>query len=320
MKKISLTILLLATLVLLWTLFKPLDQKPEPAEFTCLDLDLGQFTTLPELSGTVYGVGLSYAGHIEETASDFTPKAAPPLFIKHSSSILRGGGVVLIPDSKGLTNALDALEGGLGERVITAHPNLPAMLDYEVELAYILLEDIDKSKLNDDGFTPKLGFTVLNDLSARSLILLGEGQANRYDYWGLSKSFLGFTPISNKLWVPNTHSKNSIPCVTLLTTVNGELRQSQSTQNMIYTPLEMFRFIAEKYPNRKFKTGDVVATGTPGGVIMKAPRWKVRLSSLLNLDRFTKLNAVVGQTGFLQVGDKIITSAEGLASVEVTLK
>lgn len=36
---------------------------------------------------------------------------------------------------------------------------------------------------------------MTNYLSARSIAILGEGQANRYDYWGAAKSFPGLTPI-----------------------------------------------------------------------------------------------------------------------------
>ena len=320
MKKISLITLILIVLMFSWTLFKPLETKPEPANFICLDLKQGEFSQLPELSGTVYGIGLSYADHIEETASNYSPESSPPIFIKSSSSILRGGGQVLIPTSKQLIHSLDTIEPGLGAQLNQSHPQLPAMLDYEVELAYVVLEDIHPSELIDDQFLPKLGFTVVNDLSARSLIFMGEGQLNRYDYWGLSKSFKGFTPIANDLWIPDRQQINGIPCVTLKTTVNGVLRQSQNTSNMIYTPLQTLRFISVRYTNREFKAGDIIATGTPGGVVMKAPKWKVRLSTLLKLDRFTKLNAVIGQTGFLQSGDKIITSAQGLSSVEVSLK
>ena len=36
---------------------------------------------------------------------------------------------------------------------------------------------------------------MTNDLSARSIAILGEDQANRYDHWGASKSYPGFTLI-----------------------------------------------------------------------------------------------------------------------------
>ena len=179
--------------LLLGYLFRPLAHKPVPAGFTCLDLEAGTFGPLPALSGRVYGVGLSYAGHIEETASEFTPGAAPPLFIKAAGSIRIGGGEVAVPNSAQILAALDSLEPGLEAEIASRHERMPAMLDYEVELALVLLEDIEREALEQETFAPQLGFTVINDLSARSLILLGEGRRNRFEYWGLSKSFDGFS-------------------------------------------------------------------------------------------------------------------------------
>ena len=99
--------------------------------------------------------------------------------------------------------------------------SLPALLDYEVELGFVLLEDIPWENLKDEQYIPKIGFFIGNDLSARSLAVLGEGKANRYDYWGVSKGFLGFTPISEKVWIPNEFKANSLPCIMIETFVNG---------------------------------------------------------------------------------------------------
>ena len=70
---------------------------------------------------------------------------------------------------------------------------------------------------------------MANDLSARSIAILGEDQKNRYEYWGASKSYPGFTPISDHIWGPNNHLPDAIPCVTLQTLVDGELRQNENT-------------------------------------------------------------------------------------------
>ncbi|VAV93333.1 Fumarylacetoacetate hydrolase family protein [hydrothermal vent metagenome] len=303
-----------------WQLFKPLDHEPVPAKFTCLNLGEGEHILSPELSGRVYGVGLSYAGHIKETASDFSPDIAPPIFVKAPHSILRDGGKVAVPSSQEIFAALDRLEPGLGGKLEAIYPKMPAMLDYEVELGFVLLEDVSSQQLNDDSFIPKIGFTIVNDLSARSLIFMGEGQKNRYDYWGLSKSFPGFTPLTDSLWVPSTHKPDAIPCVTLETKVNGETRQQQTTANIIYTPKQMLGFITDKYPDQPLRKGDMIATGTPAGVIMSTPVWLVRLSSILDLGRFAKLDAVIDRKGFLTAGDKVVTSGEGLGGFSVVLE
>ena len=155
------------------------------------------------------------------------------------------------------------------------------------------------------------------------MAVLGEGQDNRYDYWGVSKSFLGFTPISEKVWIPNEFKVNSIPCILIITEVNGELRQHQMTSDLIYTPLQMLQTIQRKYPNRQLQKGDIVLTGTPGGVVMSAPRWLVRMAGLIGMDRFEKLGNIISDekkiSEFLQDGDKVLVKGEELGSVEVNI-
>lgn len=69
---------------------------------------------------------------------------------------------------------------GLGDTLRADYPKLSALLDYEVEMGFVLLEDVDPSQLDQPSFAPRLGFFIANDLSARSVGILGEGQPNRY--------------------------------------------------------------------------------------------------------------------------------------------
>ncbi len=275
------------------------------------------FDTVPN---TIYGIGLAYAKHINETASDFDPQGDPPVFIKATNSITKNGSTVKIPSQQTLLDALEQLEPRISKEVNQQVAILPALLDYEVELGFVLLEDISFDNLNNAQYAPPIGFFIANDFGARSLAVLGEGQANRYDYWGVSKSFLGFTPISEKVWIPNEFKTNSLPCIMLETLVNGEVRQHQMTSDLIYTPLQMLQAIHRKYPNRFLQKGDMVLTGTPGGVAMSAPRWLVRLAGIIGLDRFKKLGSLTSEESvakFLKNGDKVLVKGEGLGSVEV---
>ena len=295
----------------------------KPANFNCLSLEEGTFKDFDILPSNIYGIGLAYAGHINETASDFDPDGDPPVFIKDNNSIIKSGNKVKIPSRKRMLDALEQLEPGISETVNQKFKSLPALLDYEVELGFVLLENIPKENLKDANYIPKIGFFIANDLSARSLAVLGEGQDNRYDYWGVSKSFLGFTPISEKVWIPTEFKANSIPCILIITEVNGELRQHQMTSDLIYTPLQMLQTIQRKYPNRQLQKGDIVLTGTPGGVVMSAPRWLVRVAGLIGMDRFEKLGNIISDekkiSEFLQDGDKVLVKGEELGSVEVNI-
>ena len=313
--------LALALGALAYYLLRPLRHKPSPATFDCLDIANGTHVPFEVAPTSIYGVGLAYAGHINETASDFTPGAAPPIFRKDPRALSKDGDYVALPSSEAIFAAADSLEPGLGTKLQSDHPSLPPLLDYETELAFVLLEDVTPEALGRDEFTPKLGFLIANDLSARSLAVLGEGQPNRYDYWGASKSFPGFLPIASKMWVPSEHKQRGLPCVTIETSVNGELRQQQNTSDLIYTPVEMLRFIHAKYPNQPLRRGDMVLTGTPAGVAMATPRWLVRLANLVGMDRFKKLDATLGkdQSRFLKAGDEVLVRGEGLGHVTVTI-
>ena len=295
----------------------------KPADFNCFSLEKGTFKDFETLPSNIYGIGLAYAGHINETASDFDPDGDPPVFIKANNSINKDQNNVKIPSRKRMLDALEQLESGIRKTVNQKFKSLPPLLDYEVELGFVLLENISKENLKDANYIPKIGFFIANDLSARSLAILGEGQYNRYDYWGVSKSFLGFTPISEKVWIPNEFKANSIPCILIETQVNGEVRQHQLTSDLIYTPLQMLQTIHRKYPNKPLLKGDMVLTGTPGGVIMSTPRWLVRLTGMLGMDRFDKLTKVTSDekdiTKFLKAGDKVLVKGEGLGSVEVNI-
>ncbi|MEM1219276.1 MAG: fumarylacetoacetate hydrolase family protein [Bacteroidota bacterium] len=292
------------------------------AEFSCLDLQEGTFTTFDTLPNHIYGIGLSYAGHINETASSFDPDTDPPAFRKAVSSITGNQSSVSIPTKETLLHAVDQIEPGLGAELQARALTLPALLDYEVELAFVLLEDVDPLVLATEGYAPKIGFFIANDLSARSLAILGEGQKDRYEYWGVSKSFSGFTPVSSQIWIPNTFQPSAIPCIMLETQVNGEVRQRQSTSDMIYTPLQMLRVVQRRYPNTTLKKGDWVLMGTPGGVVLSTSRWLVRLANMLGMDRFKKLANKTKNTEvakFLKPGDTVITTGEGLGSVEIEI-
>ncbi len=226
-----------------------------------------------------------------------------------------------MPGPAELIAAAESLEPGLAVRLQEVPGELSALLDYEGEMGFVLLRDIDPALLDDPGFAPYLGFFMGNDLSARTLAILGEGQATRFDYWGVSKSFPGFMPVTDRAWVPDDPQPNGIPRVVIETTVNGELRQRQSTDNLIYTPVQMLRFIHAKYPDAPLSKGTLVLTGTPGGVALKTPRWLARLSQLLGLGRFKKLSAKLnGDTSrFLSPGANVLVRGEVLGEVGIQI-
>lgn len=324
-KMIILSVVLAAGVLVLSYAYlnRGLPQPITPATFTCWQEQDGHFLEGPLPVATIYGVGLAYARHINETASDFDIRTGPPIFQKAASSVTFDQSVVAIPSAQDLLTAVERFEPGISASVQNEVGELLPLLDYEAELGFVLLEDIADADLNRPDFAPPVGFFIANDLSARSIAVLGEGQAARIDYWGVSKSFPGFAPFSARIWVPDTPVVDGIPCVTLQTQVNGVLRQDEMTNNLIYSPVDMLRFIRKRYPETALRQGDRVLTGTPGGVIFHVPRWKARIAELLRLNRFQKLAAAQRQSSarlFLQADDRILVSGAWLGSVEITLR
>jgi 2-keto-4-pentenoate hydratase/2-oxohepta-3-ene-1,7-dioic acid hydratase in catechol pathway len=313
-------VVLIALLALGYYLLRPLAHKPVPAGLHCYDIAQGSYVPL-EAPPDAFGIGLSYAAHIEETASTFDPNASPPIFRKDPSALVRTDATVIMPSTKQIREAAEALEPGLGQALLQECPEVSPLLDYEVEMGFVLLEDLSPAALGDPEFAPQIGFFIANDVSARSIAILGEGRPNRFDYWGVSKSFPGFMPVADRAWIPNETEPNGVPCVIIETRVNGEVRQRQSTDDLIYTPAQMLRFIHAKHPDARLHKGTFVLTGTPGGVALSTPRWLVRLGNLIGLSRFKKLAAKLdGDTSrFLKPGDRVVTQGEGLGKVSITI-
>lgn len=282
---------------------------PEPAAHACLDLSEGSFAPLATPT-RVLGAGLTYAGHLRETGQTRQPGGAPPIFDK---AFTANTPTVAPPSAEAHQRALEAMEPGLGQAVAERDITLAPLLDYEVELGVALLED------EVPGEPPALGFFVANDLSERALAILGEGRGNRYAYWGASKSFEGFLPTSAQMWRPHEPVRDGLPCVRLTTRVNGAVRQNQVTSNMVYTLTELLD-AARAHTGAPLRAGTWILTGTPSGVALAAPAWKVKLANLVGLDRFTRLSVVnASPERFLQVGDEVAVEAEGLGVATVTL-
>ncbi|KAL2669798.1 hypothetical protein Neosp_015243 [[Neocosmospora] mangrovei] len=123
----------------------------------------------------------------------------------------------------------ERLTGPLDDVIV--HGDAQPMLDYEGELTFILSKDAKDVK-EEDALDYVLGYTVGNDVSARSLIPI-EISGNQMGY---SKSF---------------------------DTVNGETRQDTSTRAMTFSVKQLIAYASK---NRTLKKGTVFMTGTPDGV------------------------------------------------------
>jgi 2-keto-4-pentenoate hydratase/2-oxohepta-3-ene-1,7-dioic acid hydratase in catechol pathway len=322
MKKLLLLLPVLVLVAAVYYLTRPIPNPPSPAEFVCLNEANGTFKNFDSLPQNIYGFGLSYRQHIVETSAYYNPIDTPPIFRKGLNSIVVGEDkIVKIPSDAEMKNSMNTIESGLADVVYDEFPTIKPLVDYEVELGIIILEDISKEDLKNENFVPKLGFFIANDISERCIAILGDGQPNQFDYWGISKNFAGFTPLPEQYWIPNTFEPNQIPCIQLKTLVNGMERQNENTSNMIYTPIELLHYISAKY-NTAFLQGDIILSGTSGGTAIHAPRWKIRVAKLLGLGRFKKLDSVLGgnKDAYLKSKDKVEVQGEWLGKISVTME
>lgn len=166
----------------------------------------------------------------------------PLLFMKPSTSVIATEESVIYPDSSNL-------------------------LDYEGELGIVILEEISKDTYNDNC---KIGYTIINDVTARDL-QQKDGQ------WTRSKSFDTFCPCGPVV-VTNIDSLN----LNINTKVNGKIKQDSNTKNMIFSPLDLVKYISNIMT---LNPGDLIATGTPPGV------------------------------GHLNVGDKVVITIDEIGSL-----
>src|SRR5271157_555633 len=128
------------------------------------------------------------------------------------------------------------------------------------------------------------------------------------------KSYRGFCPIGPWLTVPDADEFARLDNLELLLTVNGAVRQRDSTRNLVFKPAET---ISELSTFANIAPGDVLLTGTPSGCALRLPPAPVRrIVQLLPERRFWKLflNAQRRRTEYLRPGDLVaarIFSADG---------
>jgi len=123
-------------------------------------------------------------------------------------------------------------------------------VDYEGELAVVIARKC-KNVSRNEALSYVLGYTCFNDVTARDL-QRKDGQ------WTRSKSFDTFAPIGPYVVCIDNPSNLKIE-----TRVNGIVKQSSTTSNLIFDVPRLIEFVSGIMTLRE---GDVIATGTPSGV------------------------------------------------------
>ncbi|MCD6358359.1 MAG: fumarylacetoacetate hydrolase family protein [Dehalococcoidia bacterium] len=177
----------------------------------------------PCLPSKIVAVGLNYRSHVEEAKMPMP--TVPLIFLKPSTSVI----------------------GPCNEIVL---PRKSKRVDYEGELGVVIgskAKDIPQDKAGDYIF----GYTCVNDVSER-YNQKEDGQ------WTRAKGYDSFAPIGP--WIETAILPDDLKLETYL---NGELRQSARTSDLIFSAFELVSFISEVMT---LLPGDVIATGTTSGI------------------------------------------------------
>ncbi len=185
----------------------------------------------------IWAVGVNYRDHAAETGRDLP--SAPTLFVKSPSSVIGDGDPIVVPP----------------------HVTQP---DYEGELAVVIgqrARDVPKA----DALNVVAGLTIAHDVSSRDHQFT-TGQ------WSWSKSFDTFCPLG-----PELVSLDEVDLergLAIETNVSGEVLQSSNTSQLVFAVPELIAWISR---GTTLEPGDVILTGTPGGVgaARTPPRWLV---------------------------------------------
>ena len=144
-------------------------------------------------------------------------------------------------------------------------PSYSEEVDYEVELAVVIGEKAKCVSVEEAiGFVA--GYTVVNDVSARSVTFKenrGQRPWDEFFDWLNGKWSDGFLPIGP--WIVTADEVDDPQNLGIELKVNGEVRQSANTGQMIFAVGEIVSFVSHIMT---LNPGDIIATGTPEGVGM----------------------------------------------------
>lgn len=182
-------------------------------------------------------------------------------------------------------------------------PAFVQFLDYEVELGLVLRHDITQSvNVTANNLMQFVaGLVIVNDYSARDI------QIPQMQFYK-GKSYRTFGPVGPYLCLLEDGDYDLIRKLDLTLKVNGQVRQQDSTANLVFGPEET---LTEWSGVHDLYTGDLIATGTPAGCALAIPSpTKQRVGALLpealKWKAFMKVQSQ--RTQYLKHGDVVETT------------
>lgn len=219
--------------------------------------------------------GANYRQHMIESGIDPDVKTYNMIFMKASSSIVPAASDVVIP------------------------PHV-RLLDYELELGLVLRREIrGPVVVTDDNLHEFIAAAVIvNDYSARDI------QIPQMQFYK-GKSFRTFGPVGPHLTMLDEDNIGLLEQLRLTLTVNGRVRQDDTTANLVYSPAETLTELSKVHD---FEPGDLLSTGTPAGCALSVPSPVMqRIAALLPEKIKWKLflEAQSKRTQYLEAGDVV---------------
>tara|TARA_Y100000748_G_C15489338_1_gene485950 strand:+ start:195 stop:1088 length:894 start_codon:yes stop_codon:yes gene_type:complete len=221
----------------------------------------------------ILGVGLNYKAHKEEAAkaaADLLGKPQekyPTIFNKQNSSVV-------------------------GPYDDMHKPDASDFFDYEGELGFVIGKQC-RHVPYDKASSVIYGYTVVNDATIRDWQMRGPPMTMTMGKsWDTHCPFGPYLVTSDE--VGNPHQ------LKLETHVNGELRQSASTDGLIHDCFTVVEYLSTAFT---LEPGDLIATGTPEGVAATSRNW-------LKVDDVVKVT--IEKLGFIE--NKVIAEPDSTAS------
>jgi 2-keto-4-pentenoate hydratase/2-oxohepta-3-ene-1,7-dioic acid hydratase in catechol pathway len=189
----------------------------------------------PILPTTILCSGSNYHAHNAEKANTPISGKEPEFFVMTADNVIG-------PDD-----------------AIIYDPSYTKKLDCETELAIVIGKEgrhIPRERALDHVF----GYTIVNDVTARDLQVRRSPEGSVWYEVGRGKMFDTSSPLG-----PAVVTADEIPdpqALMLRTRINGELRQSTNTSDMIFSCAELIHFFST---GLTLRPGMVIITGTPAG-------------------------------------------------------
>jgi len=171
----------------------------------------------------IIAIGLNYYDHAKEL--NMPVPDHPIMFLKPPTTVIGNGGSII-------------------------YPSQSRNVHYEGELAVVIKNRIRNISKAEAAKHIK-GYACANDVTARDLQHT-DGQ------WTRAKSFDTFCPLGPRI-VKSIDPAN----LKIETRVNGKIKQSSNTKDMIFNVYELVSFVSSVMT---LFPGDVLITGTPAGV------------------------------------------------------